>query len=265
MPYEYHSYPDSNFRVLYNIDGRTMQKPDNRMHWHINPEFLYFLEGKAIVRSDETETTVEAGEIAIISSNRLHTIDALTPSCRYACLIPDSDYCGGITDYPFKCNDPSAISNFENLMEEYSKKEEYYKIAVKGYVAALASNIARSRTEEESAAKTSDKLTSVKAAVEYMYRHFSENITIEDICNEIGLSKYYLCHIFKEAMGVSILNHLNYIRCRKARTMMKSGKYNVSESAYECGFHNLSYFSKTYKEIIGNLPAKDLKNTRTAD
>ena len=98
-----------------------------------------------------------------------------------------------------------------------------------------------------------------------MYRHFSENITIEDICNEIGLSKYYLRHVFKEAMGVSILKHLNYIICKKACTMLKIGKYNISESAYECGFHNLSYFSKAYKEIIGNLPAKDLKNSQTSE
>ncbi len=259
MPYEYHTYTDSDFRVLFNIDSRNIDKPDNRMHWHINPEFLYFLEGEAVVRSDETETIVKSGEIAIISSNRLHTIDAITPSCRYTCLIPDADYCGGINDYPFKCDDTEAINIFKCIINEHETKGKYYKIAVKGLIAALASCIARTKSAEENEPKTSDKLSAVKSAVEYMYKHFSENISIDDICNEIGLSKYYLCHIFKEAMGVSILNHLNYIRCKKAHTLLKSGRYNVSESAYECGFHNLSYFSKTYKEIIGNLPINDLK------
>ncbi len=259
MPYEYHSYPDSDFRVLYVIDVRIKAEPDERMHWHINPEFLYFLEGEAVVRSDETESYVKSGEIAIISSNRLHTIDATTPSCRYICLIPDIEYCGGIADYPFKCSDQAATDIFKRLTAEYENKDKYYKIAIKGYIAALASCIARTQKNDEDQPKTSNKLTFVKAAVEYMYRHFSESITIDDICNEIGLSKYYLCHIFKEAMGVSILNHLNYIRCRKARTMLRSGKYNVSETAFECGFRNLSYFSKTYNGIIGHLPTTDLK------
>ena len=116
MPYEYHSYPDSDFRVLYCIDGRIKAEPDERMHWHINPEFLYFLEGEAVVRSDENETFVKSGEIAIISSNRLHTIDATAPYCRYPSLIPDNDYCGNISEYPFKCSDKAAIDIFKRLM-----------------------------------------------------------------------------------------------------------------------------------------------------
>lgn len=259
MPYEYHTYPDPDFRVLFNFDSRQKEKPDSRFHWHINPEFLLFLEGDAIVRSDETEVFVKCGEIAVISSNRLHTVDAVTPTCKYACLIPDTEYCGGINEYPFKCNDDEIIGIFKYIIKEYENMDEYYKIAVRGYIAALASRIARSRSDKEIRPKTSDKLTSVKAAVEYMYRHFSENISIDDICGEIGLSKYYLCHIFKEIMGVSVVTHLNYIRCRKARTLLRSGKYNVSQSAYECGFGNLSYFSKTYRQIIGNQPLEDMR------
>ena len=258
MPYEYHTYPDPDFRIIYEIDGRVKEKPDNRTHWHINPEFLYFFVGDAVVQSDEVETFVKSGEIAIISSNRLHTINATTPSCRYAVLIPDIEYCGNIADYPFKCTDEAVIDIFKRLMAECNIKDKYYKIAAKGYIAALASCVARTQKLDEKQAKTSDKLTFVKTAVEYMYRHFSENISIDDISNYIGLSKYYLCHIFKEAMGVSILNHLNYIRCKKAKSLIKSGLYNVSESAYACGFRNLSYFSKTYKELMGNLPTEDL-------
>ena len=85
--------------------------------------------------------------------------------------------------------------------------------------------------------------------------------TFEEICKKFNASKYYLSHIFKEITGQTIISHLNFVRCKHAKSLLKSGNYNVSESAYKSGFNNLSYFSKTYKSIMGNLPIKDLKST----
>ena len=41
----------------------------------------------------------------------------------------------------------------------------------------------------------------------------------------------------------------------KSRELLSSGKYTVSEAALECGFENMSYFSKTYKAYSGSVPS----------
>ena len=51
-------------------------------------------------------------------------------------------------------------------------------------------------------------------------------------------------------------NYLNYTRCSYARKLLASGRYNVSESAEHSGFSNLSYFAKTYKKYMGELPSQ---------
>ncbi len=49
-------------------------------------------------------------------------------------------------------------------------------------------------------------------------------------------------------------NVANAISCREAEKLLRDGKYTVGEVARRCGFENLSYFTRTYKTIIGHTP-----------
>jgi len=88
--------------------------------------------------------------------------------------------------------------------------------------------------------------------------NFTEEITLETLSQKLSINKYYLSHIFKEITGNTIITHLNYVRCKNAKSMLLTGNYNVAECAFSCGYNNLSYFSKTYKQIFGNSPIDDL-------
>ena len=63
----------------------------------------------------------------------------------------------------------------------------------------------------------------------------------------------------REDMKSVPFDFLTSHRCKEAKKLLKAGS-TVSEAANSCGFKNLSFFSKTYKNIMGNLPIKDLKN-----
>ena len=107
-------------------------------------------------------------------------------------------------------------------------------------------------TDKESA----EKFQIVKQSINYMYEHFSDDISLDVMCSEIGVSKYYFSHIFREITGQSAIPYLNYLRCKNAKKLIKDG-FGISESAFLSGFHNLSYFSKTYKNLMGNLPSEE--------
>ena len=78
---------------------------------------------------------------------------------------------------------------------------------------------------------------------------------MDSVCRETGFSKSYICHTFKEVTGQTVLDYVNFLRCNHARSLLASGKYNVGESALQSGFSNLSYFSRTYRRIMGELPS----------
>ena len=97
---------------------------------------------------------------------------------------------------------------------------------------------------------------------QYIYDNFQKPISTKDISDAMNVSQYYLSHVFKSSTGKTVLEILQFVRCKNAYAMLSSGKFNVSQSAFKSGFNNLSYFSKTYKKIMGKLPTDELKSQK---
>ena len=254
MSYELHRYDDDSFKIKFHLDR---QEAKNRCitHWHEHPEILYFISGSGTVRSDEVLISASKGDVIIISPGRLHEVSADTCECVYYCLIPNIEYMSGITGLPVKSNSTSVIDIYKNIIDEFDKKDNSYKQAIIGYVKVMFAMLSRANdadAEEESA----ERFQIVKQAINYMYEHLSDDISLDTMCSEIGVSKYYFSHVFRDITGQSAIPYLNYLRCQNAKKMIEDG-IGISESAFSSGFHNLSYFSRTYKKLIGNLPSEE--------
>ena len=95
-------------------------------------------------------------------------------------------------------------------------------------------------------------------AIRYIKQNYNQSITVDEIVNHVGFSRAYFSREFKKHTGVSLITYLNYIRCSQARNMLGKGT-SINETAEACGFQNLSYFSKTYRKLMGVLPSADMK------
>ena len=95
-----------------------------------------------------------------------------------------------------------------------------------------------------------------------MKSNYGERLTLEKIAEEAGLSKYYFARAFKKTTGMTVVSFLNIIRCRYARGLLLNKKHSVREAAYLCGFENDSYFSKTFKKVMGYLPSEVTQNAK---
>ena len=266
--YEFHNHKDPKFPIIFHSD--TVQLHGNRavMHWHESMEILYFFHGRAIVTSDLEQMEMQEGDLAVINSSNLHEITAITASSHYFCLIPDKIFCEELGFYideqllQSKIYDPALRSYFISIAKEYERKAPYYKAAVKVKVGELLVYLYRHYVvSEELLAKSAEnyrKLMMVKEATAYIRGHFADTLAIEEICERVGFSKFYFCRAFKEVTGRTAVDYINYLRCSNARKLLTSG-YNVSESAEQSGFGNLSYFSKVYKKYMGQLPSREKK------
>ena len=97
-------------------------------------------------------------------------------------------------------------------------------------------------------------LEKTKQAIDFIRIHYGKCILLSDIAKGIGTDKYALCRDFKSITGQTITEYLNRYRCQIAAEYIQNGT-NVSESAYLCGFSNLSYFTRTFKRFMGALPS----------
>ncbi len=269
MFYEYHNYPDDKLKIIYHKNTKRSCTEPLSLHFHENIELLLFLEGSATVRSDNELFSVEPGDIAVIAPNHLHTIIPSGISCRYHCLIIDKNIYGRLFEdcsysYINKTSDPRTNEIYLKVFECLEQKMPFYRQEAASLLCLLITLILR---QGENSVIVKEPGASVKksniasSAIKYMYEHFSEKISIDDICKASGFSKYYFCRCFKEATGQTPLWHLNYIRCRSARSMLIDGKYNVTETGNKCGFSDSSYFCKTYKKYFGRTPHEDYMYT----
>ena len=95
----------------------------------------------------------------------------------------------------------------------------------------------------------------VMAAISYIRSHFDSPISLDELARHVGLSKYHLSRRFRAYTGQTIIHTLNLTRCTRAQQLIREG-HSVSAAAAACGFDNLSYFSRTYKKLMGRLPSQ---------
>ncbi|MEC5145032.1 substrate-binding domain-containing protein [Chitinophaga sp. 212800010-3] len=86
-------------------------------------------------------------------------------------------------------------------------------------------------------------------------KHLSnENFSIQDLCDEMGLSKIQLYRKTKPLLDVSITEYILLQRVQKAKYLIQHQDLSFAEIAYETGFSTPSYFSTSFKKITGMTP-----------
>lgn len=79
---------------------------------------------------------------------------------------------------------------------------------------------------------------------------------IDQLTSELHLSRAQLHRKLTALTGKSTSIFIRDIRLDKARQMLRTGKYTITEVLYSVGYNSPSYFSKTYKERYGEMPSE---------
>lgn len=102
----------------------------------------------------------------------------------------------------------------------------------------------------------------IKKVLQHVIDHYDEPLSVEEMAKMAKLSPLYFGSFFKQETGQTFRQYLTSIRLNQAENMLNSGVYNVSEVAAECGFSDVFYFSKVFKERRGVMPSEILKSKR---
>ncbi len=260
--YEPHILKDSSQPYIFHF-GNVDAIP----HWHENIELLYFYKKSKVICARE-EHYVDEGDVAVFASNALHSVQSL--GGFHDCLIVDSSFLKkndiDISDLKFETVIRSqAISErFLTVAEEIRRLSAYDGFgaaAVKASILSLMVELCRGFSHVGDDAEGCSEV--VKRAIGYINAHYGRYLTINQIAESVNVSKYYFCRKFHKETGYTVIQYINNLRCREAEKLLIKGKCSVGEAARLCGFENLSYFTRTYKTIIGHTPTKSketLKN-----
>lgn len=90
-------------------------------------------------------------------------------------------------------------------------------------------------------------------AAAYLAAHAKENVTLDRLSDEAGVSKFYLCRAFRDECGLTPHAYLGYLRVLMAEPLLESGM-GAKEVGEAVGFRDYSTFFRTYKKVTRLAP-----------
>jgi signal transduction histidine kinase/ligand-binding sensor domain-containing protein/DNA-binding response OmpR family regulator len=101
----------------------------------------------------------------------------------------------------------------------------------------------------------------ITTVLDYINDHISDsNLSVENLAEELFLSRSKLYRKIKALTGDTATEFIRKIKLEKAKILIETSDFTVSEICYKVGFSSPSYFTKCFKNHFGILP-KDLRNT----
>ena len=94
------------------------------------------------------------------------------------------------------------------------------------------------------------------AIIEYVREHYREPLTNESVAAHFSYHKNYINTLIKEETGTTLHSYLLGYRIERARELLASGEYSVTEAAESVGFAECTHFSRAFKKITGSSPNK---------
>ena len=89
---------------------------------------------------------------------------------------------------------------------------------------------------------------------QYIEQHYNTPITVGELSQLAGLSKGYLFRAFGKAFGAAPLTYQKQLRLEAARTLLRSSALRCSEIAVRCGYENIHFFHRIFKQTFGVTP-----------
>jgi AraC-like DNA-binding protein len=129
-------------------------------------------------------------------------------------------------------------------------KEIIYRLLAGGQGARLAHLLTASDTRR------------ISKAIGHLREHFDEQLKMEEIARELGMSVSGFHHHFKSVTTMSPLQFQKHLRLQEARRLMLGEDLDAASAGFRVGYEDPSYFSRDYKKQFGAPPQRDITRLR---
>lgn len=264
--YEFHPMNDPRLPFIFHT---TTHKSNyfnaDATNWHENIELLFFRQGEGLVRLNDRQTTVAAGDIVAVNPNTLHNISSGTEGLVYNCLIVDRVFCTAncfdtnMISFKEHIRDKEIFALGEDIAEEFARSDsDAFAIqAIRAKVLLLMSMLCRRYSTDSKLGQSDTRILScIKQAIGFIHSESNREISLDELADFVCLSKYYFAREFHTVTGYTFTAYLNFIRCKRAKQLLLETQKSVGEISAECGFSDQSYFTKVFKKYYGESPTE---------
>lgn len=265
------------FEIYYYKDHYLSKVED---HTHNYYEFYFFLEGDVTIMIEGEEYVLKTGDVVLIPPKirhhaRIHSQDV--PYRRFVFWI-SKEYCSRLLerskDYGYLMqhvlvsrkyifhNDVITFNTIQSkvfLLIEEMQSERFGKEAkIELCVSDLVLHLNRIVHERNYPKSEKEELSLYQSIIFYIEDHLDEDLSLERLAKEFYVSKYYIAHLFKDSIGMSIHQYITKKRLLACREAIL-GSTGISTAYQMFGFGDYSSFYRAFKKEYGISP-KEFKD-----
>ncbi|MCL6605509.1 MAG: AraC family transcriptional regulator [Paenibacillus sp.] len=108
----------------------------------------------------------------------------------------------------------------------------------------------------------SDTKSAVEQTIQHLHHHYHEVITVEQLAQMANMSRRWYTSLFKEMTGKSPTDYLTGLRIGRAKEMLHISGSSLYDIARHVGFQDEHYFSRRFKQTVGQSPRLYVRNRR---
>ena len=252
----------------------TYQVEKTRTHWHDNLELLLVLNGSVEIRINDQVHMLEEEEILMINSQEIHSTRRTKKDNTLLLLQIDVKYYS--TYYPefrnmvferdyFKKeenkNDSDILKkHMAKIVWGLNKKKIGYRFSVGSEVALLLSHVMRNskkvKIKEFTHVDKNSQLLKIQEILDYINENFTKGVTLNDISDKVFFSTGHLSRFFKDMMGVSFQEYLDYVRVDKASDLLLSTDKLITQVAHESGLASTKTLNRLFRDHFDCTPSR---------
>jgi AraC-like DNA-binding protein len=240
-------------------------KPFHTLHCHAEHEIYYFIQG-------DIEYQIEGHRYTMVPESLL----LIPPNCFHGVTIKSNNLHRRVSIH-FQ---PGLLEEADRslLLKPFYTKRRYYPNLSKVQIGFLIQSLLDCKTMELSLQRTALKYRTIallthihqiqprnmissmpvderiQSVLWYLNSNLTNAISLEQIAEEIRLSKNHLNVLFRQETGTTIHQYIRMKRLTLARQAMRGG-CNAEEAAYKAGFNDYSTFYRAYKFVFSTTPS----------
>lgn len=250
-------------------------------HYHDSYEIYYLLSGEISYYINNLMYTLRKGDLIFINKNELHRTTSKSTASHERILINFKEIflqqeMGHYPQlFPFLSSQglllrPGAHEqgSLENILFAMLKEQSEQRIQQIPYLQTLLiqlfieMNRIQEISRESIAPESSEKQLKVYEIIEYLHNHYANKLTLMHLSETFFISSTYLCRLFKQTTGFTIIEYVNYIRIKEAQRLLQSTNAKVTTIAEDTGFDSIAHFGRVFKQIVKRSPLEYRKQNR---
>ena len=256
-------------------------------HWHEELEAAVITEGSAVVAIGNEKYTLHAGEGFFANSGVLHSCwNAGTGACRFHSLVFHPRLVGGsldsvfyqrymrpLLDHPAMENvrlSPSVpwqktvLEALEAAWAQCAFEPEGYEFRVREALSTMVFQLCRNmpgalyRADSHSLREAER----IKAMLSFIHENYGQELSTRRIAASAMVSESECLRCFRSTIGTTPIQYVKRYRIQQAANLLAATGDKISDIAVVCGFQDMSYFTKSFREIKGCVPTEYRRTQR---